>query len=212
MIEIWKDVVGYEGLYQVSDLGRIKRLVKKFTDDQINNILLLNNNNLSQSEISRQTKINRTSIRRVLKDPQKYLNQEKILKPRKESHGYLRISLCKNGKAKYFKIHKLVLEAFGNLYFPGLECRHLNGVRTDNRLCNLKLGTGKENCRDAINHGTFQMGSKHYLSKLKDDQIREIRKLTEEGKLTLKEIGKQFGVSETTISNVKNKKIYKSVV
>ena len=26
--EIWKDVVGYEGLYQVSSLGRIKRLVR----------------------------------------------------------------------------------------------------------------------------------------------------------------------------------------
>lgn len=25
--EIWKDIVGYEGLYQVSDLGRIKRIV-----------------------------------------------------------------------------------------------------------------------------------------------------------------------------------------
>ena len=26
MIEIWKDVEGYEGLYQVSDLGRVKRV------------------------------------------------------------------------------------------------------------------------------------------------------------------------------------------
>lgn len=27
-IEIWKDVPGYEGLYQVSDLGRVKRLAR----------------------------------------------------------------------------------------------------------------------------------------------------------------------------------------
>lgn len=26
MAEIWKDVVGYEGLYQVSDRGRIKSI------------------------------------------------------------------------------------------------------------------------------------------------------------------------------------------
>lgn len=26
--EIWKDVVGYEGLYQVSNLGRVKSLPK----------------------------------------------------------------------------------------------------------------------------------------------------------------------------------------
>ena len=30
MIEIWKDVAGYEGLYQVSNLGRVKRLKGKY--------------------------------------------------------------------------------------------------------------------------------------------------------------------------------------
>lgn len=29
MIEIWKDIVGYEGLYQVSNLGRVKSLFRK---------------------------------------------------------------------------------------------------------------------------------------------------------------------------------------
>ena len=27
--EIWKDIKGYEGLYQVSNLGKVKRLVGK---------------------------------------------------------------------------------------------------------------------------------------------------------------------------------------
>lgn len=29
-MEIWKDIVGYEGLYQVSDLGRVKSLTRTF--------------------------------------------------------------------------------------------------------------------------------------------------------------------------------------
>ena len=28
-VEVWKDVVGYEGLYQVSNLGRIRKIRKK---------------------------------------------------------------------------------------------------------------------------------------------------------------------------------------
>ena len=32
MIEIWKDIKGYEGLYQVSNLGRVKRLEHKRYD------------------------------------------------------------------------------------------------------------------------------------------------------------------------------------
>ena len=34
MEEIWKDVVGFEGLYQVSDLGRVKSLHYKMTDQE----------------------------------------------------------------------------------------------------------------------------------------------------------------------------------
>jgi len=29
-MEVWKDVVGYEGIYQVSDLGRVKSFTKKY--------------------------------------------------------------------------------------------------------------------------------------------------------------------------------------
>ena len=32
MQEVWKDVVGYEGLYQVSSMGRIKRLHYEYVD------------------------------------------------------------------------------------------------------------------------------------------------------------------------------------
>lgn len=32
MEEVWKDIKGYEGMYQVSNLGRIKRLEKSFID------------------------------------------------------------------------------------------------------------------------------------------------------------------------------------
>lgn len=31
MVEIWKDIKGYEGFYQVSNLGRIKRIEKQIT-------------------------------------------------------------------------------------------------------------------------------------------------------------------------------------
>jgi hypothetical protein len=30
MDEIWKDIIGYEGLYQISNLGRVKSLPRKF--------------------------------------------------------------------------------------------------------------------------------------------------------------------------------------
>lgn len=65
--EIWKDIEGYEGLYQVSNLGRVKSL--KF-------------------------------------------GKEKILKPRDNGIGYLKVILFKDGKGKHLYVHRLVAQAF----------------------------------------------------------------------------------------------------
>lgn len=70
MEEIWKNVIGYEELYQVSNYGRIKSLNYNHT------------------------------------------GEERILKPGKDNREYIRVILCKNGKIKAFKVHRLECEAF----------------------------------------------------------------------------------------------------
>ena len=64
--EVWKDILGYEGLYQVSNLGRVKSIG---------------------------------------------YGKERILKPG-SCRGYLFVSLCKNHKIKYCRIHRLVAQSF----------------------------------------------------------------------------------------------------
>ena len=104
MEEIWKDINGYEGLYQISNLGRVKSF---------------------------------------------YSGYVKILKL-KITNGYYRIGLRKNGKRKFYQIHRLVYETFIGEIPQGIQVNHINEVKTDNRLENLNLMTPKEN----INWGT----------------------------------------------------------
>ena len=40
------------------------------------------------------------------------IKRGKMLKPRVNSNGYLLVSLCKNGKGKNYRVHRLVAEAF----------------------------------------------------------------------------------------------------
>src|SRR5262249_4354731 len=49
-------------------------------------------------------------------------------------------------------VHRLVLEAFVGPCPPGMEARHVNGIKTDNRLVNLQWGTHRQNMRDKATH------------------------------------------------------------
>ena len=80
--EIWKDVVGYEGLYQISSLGRLKSLERT-----VKHISKAGKKGLS-------------------------VKKEKILKCAKDACGYMHARLAKDGKFTLYKVHHLVASAF----------------------------------------------------------------------------------------------------
>ena len=73
----------------------------------------------------------------------------------------------------------------------------------DNTCCvnpdHLSVGTHKENIQDMIRKGRSIRGVNRYSSKLTEDQVREIYASTATGK----EIGKQYGVSSTTVYRIR---------
>ena len=73
-------------------------------------------------------------------------------KPSRLPTGYLSLCLGNGWPQRY--VHHLVLEAFVGPRPEGTECCHGNGIRSDNRLCNLRWDTHKENYADAVRHGT----------------------------------------------------------
>lgn len=73
-----------------------------------------------------------------------YATKEIIARPAR--HGYLRISVpdSNGGRAKEYLEHRYVMEQFlGRAMLPGETVHHKNGVRSDNRLENLELFTGR---------------------------------------------------------------------
>jgi len=118
------------------------------------------------------------------------------LKPVIGSNGYLGIALTVNSQMYRRSIHRLLLETFVGLCPKGMECRHLNGIRTDNRLSNLAWGTRSENLIDSIEHGT------RASAKLTADKVRVIRYLYKVAKFTLSDLAWQFDVGITAIYNI----------
>ena len=73
-----------------------------------------------------------------------HTGKEKILKPHRLAGGYLGICLFKEKQKKDHLIHRLVYEAFYGKIPSEMEIDHISTVRDDNRLCNLRCVTHKE--------------------------------------------------------------------
>lgn len=109
MEEIWKDIDGYDGLYKVSNLGRIMSFHRGKTK-----LLSLTNKN---------------------------------------EKGYLKLTLCKNGKQKTYKVHRLVANAFLPNENEYNELNHKDGNKLNNCVSNLEWITHKENIMHSYRTG-----------------------------------------------------------
>jgi hypothetical protein len=140
-------------------------------------------------------------------------NNGRILKPILSYKGYFRVCLRRDGSSTYIYIHTLVLEAFDKIRPVGMQTRHRNGRRTDNRHTNLCWGTGKENSADQRLHGTGNAGEKHGRSKLTEKQVSVIRAAKASGKKHwgMMRLANEFGVSRHAVERAGNGKTWKCV-
>lgn len=107
-MENWKDIKGFEGIYQVSDEGRVRSLDRK---DNTGNT-----------------------------------RKGKVLAIQKRPNGYMCVHLSKNGKTKWFLVHRLVAEAFvENKNSDYTIVNHIDNNPVNNFASNLEWTTYKGN-------------------------------------------------------------------
>ena len=114
--------------------------------------------------------------------------------------GYPVVNLCKGGVCKVFFIHVLILEAFVGPRPKGYQACHLDGIRLNSVLSNLRWGTVSSNFLDRRIHGTDFAGDRNPQAKLTNDQADEVRRAGG----YQKEIAKRYGITQQTVSDIKN--------
>jgi hypothetical protein len=124
----------------------------------------------------------------------------------KNRYGYLeygQFSCCKNGKANNNRTNRVAIEMATNKIIPNGQCvlHKCDNPRCVNVLVCLFLGTHQENMNDKVNKKRQAFGE-ICNKKLTWNQVKEIRRLYNTGKYTLKQLGKIFFVSYAEISYI----------
>ncbi len=152
---VWRDIKGYEGKYQVSNIGEIRSL-----------------------------DYNRTG-------------KVKKLRQRTDNDGYKFVRLYKNGKCKYYSVHRLVAQAFIPNSNGLLEVNHINEVKDDNRVSNLEWCDRKYN----INYGTRNIKQSKSVSGANHHRARKVI-LVNTGEIfdSTREASKEYNIPNSSIS------------
>lgn len=187
--EIWKSVPGYEGRYAVSTRGRVMSYGYHGCGE------------------------GRAAVYGY--------EHAHILPERIDGHGYPTITLPRTFDGRHqsrtARVHTLVLTTFIGPRPVGMECRHLDGDKTNNHVGNLCWGTRKENVKDSSIQGTHHVFPPHaadlsWNAKLTSTQVTDIREEYARGGVTQKELGIRYGVVHQTIHCIVRRKIWVTVL
>lgn len=126
MEEEWRDIPGYEGMYQVSSFGRVKSLARTMPHKTHGTW------NISE---------------RILKS---------FWSGQKDSQYLAVFLHSGRGHQKIFRVHRLVAEAFIPRIEGKDVVNHKNCDRADNSVSNLEWVTPKENAQHAKAHGRLE--------------------------------------------------------
>ena len=78
--------------------------------------------------------------------------------------GYLKVNIKYKGKQNNRLVHRLVALEFCEGFSENLQVNHINAERFDNHANNLEWVTSKENVRDCMKRGTFNVSSAHKVA------------------------------------------------
>ena len=127
-MEIWKEIKGYEGIYEVSNLGQVR------------------------SSFGKTTEVTRLNKKVVL------TWKQRIIKPRINNANCVLINLFKNKIKRSFNVGRLVAYTFYNQDYNDLSktVNHIDGNRLNNKLENLEIINLKDNIRHAFSIKTMK--------------------------------------------------------
>jgi len=231
MAEEWRDIPGYEGIYQVSDLGRVKRVATE-------HILKPRRNRWGYLQVQLSVRTNRKTWvvhrlvaltfigprpqgcdinhRNGIKTENHLDNLEYLSRKAHEHHTRTVLGLHDNEGEKNHaaRLNESDVDRLRYLYstgnYTGLELAELFGVS--------KSAIGYALSGETWSHLAAPLparrgtkGTDNARAKLNENDVREIRKLYQTGDYSQEKLGRMFGVSDSAIQLIVTGKNWRHV-
>lgn len=166
-MEIWKDIVGYEGMYQVSNFGNVRSVEREIEQlDRMGN-------------------------------PCKMVYKGRVLKPSKRKNGYLCATFSKNNLLHRENIHRIVAKTFIPNPDNKPQVNHKDSNKENNRVDNLEWVDNSGNQKHAFKYGGQKSlrGENAPWAKLTDEIVLEIRTRHAKGDISYRQLSIEYGLS-----------------
>lgn len=125
----------------------------------------------------------------------------------KTSSGYGKMRI----DGRTVQTHRYSYELYYGAIPNGMFVMHSCDRTTCCNPAHLSLGTHSENMRDRDNKGRKPIGSKTGKAKLTEAQVAEIRCEYAKGTVTLETLSAQYGISQSSISMIVNRKRWRHI-
>jgi hypothetical protein len=151
-METWKPVLDFEGLYEVSDFGNVRRVARGKALDaaKIPEAKQMFEHGATLKQVAEFLGTSITTAHSIKMGKTWVGNAAyRIVNPRLLKHYFI-ASLCKDSMYVRRSVHRMVWEAFNGRIDGRLEINHKDLDRANNKLGNLELVTHQQNIQHAI--------------------------------------------------------------
>lgn len=128
----------------------------------------------------------------------KVWNGKKFINQWVDNVGYRQVVLFKNGKKKYYRVHRIVAEHYLGKPIEGKCVNHIDGNKLNNNVENLEWVTNRDNIQHGYDNNLYQFKTRSHpvivRRKINNEEMWEFK--------SIRSLSEELGLNRKTVTSI----------